>query len=96
MILWKSKTEKLSNASGSSRRRVFRITSNSIGLVYQYQYASIGEWNDSHTDVTEIYLDKWRVGTDHFYYDGTHCMYHFGWIHVQLNNQSCKKCVGES
>lgn len=79
-------------------RWTLQINKWSFGFVHQHQYKD-DTWNDSHTTVAEIYLSCWKLGSDHFWYDGEHCSLHLGWIHFRWGNlfvRSCKKCLGEN
>jgi hypothetical protein len=66
-----------------------------IGLVHQYKYGD--EWHDSHTRVVEVSVHRpWLWGAYHAYYDGPHCVFSFGPVHVQwsgaLRDGWCEKC----
>lgn len=38
------------------------------------------------------FLSKWRVGTQHIYYDGPHCSLYLGFIQLDWRNDRCKQC----
>jgi hypothetical protein len=76
-------------------RKVIEIRFDSIALLHQYHID--GKWKSSHTDVRSICLMKiknWTLGykEDHFWYDGTHCIYTIGPIGIQWDDYNCKKC----
>ena len=74
-------------------RWTFQIRKWSMGFVHQHQDTD-GKWYDSHVDAYELNVCKtWKIGSDHIYYDGPHCFYHFGFFTLQLGgNWKCKKC----
>lgn len=39
---------------------------------------------------------RWKWGEDHFYYDGEHCLFHYGFITLfRGGDHTCKKCWEE-
>lgn len=66
----------------------------SFGLVNQHQLKSTGEWKSSHVDAYMINVTRhWAWGSDHFWYDGPHCLFSLGFIHVCWVNHACVKCL---
>lgn len=75
-------------------RWTFQIEKDFIGFIHQHHLS--GEWYDSHTRVFQLwYHGKWRLGQDHFWYDGPHCQFAFGPFRIQWYNDHCKECYGE-
>lgn len=75
-------------------RWVFRVERWFVGFVAQHQWASSGEWCDSHTRVAGFHFN-WpgrQFGASHWYYDGPHCSFFVGPLQVQWYNHDCKKC----
>lgn len=74
-------------------RWAFRIEWGTIELVAQHCYAD-GRWHGSHTDRWAIDVAAWRVGVDHFWWDGPHCVYRLGFLAFQRYNPNCAICYG--
>lgn len=36
------------------------------------------------------------LGAQHLYYDGPHCSWSFGYLHLAWSTGNCRKCQGES
>ncbi len=71
----------------------FQIEPTSIGFIHQHQHQN-GEWDDSHTAVYIAYLDRpFKLGSDHIYYDGPHCIYQLGFLRLMRGNWKCKECI---
>jgi hypothetical protein len=64
----------------------------SIGFFNEYLSKSDLKWRES--GIAKILsIDKFKIGSDHFYYDGPNCSLHLGFFHFYWNNWSCKKCL---
>lgn len=62
-----------------------------MGLIRQYK--SEGKWQDSQLEMYDVSLTPhFDMGTEHFYYDGPHCMLDLGFLHFYWRNWNCKKC----
>jgi hypothetical protein len=79
------------SASLSRARNFFHI-----GLVRQHQWKSTNEWQTGHVGNWEIHInDHWAWGEEHVYYDGPHCFFDLGFIHISYPAKGgwCKKCM---
>jgi hypothetical protein len=68
-----------------------------VGLYHQYRLKSTREWRNSHSLLYEACVTKYfHLGPSHAWYDGPHCSYSFGFIHVNYHPPGgrCKKCEG--
>lgn len=99
MILWKSK--EILETRGEhfpccAFRWILEIGFWYLGFVHQHQNKSTSEWGSSHSSLYEISFRRpFRLGSDHFYYDGPHCSFSLGWLHFNWGGQSCNKCMPE-
>jgi hypothetical protein len=108
MIIWKSKEiPETRNQDPSNKidwpceafRRVLEIGWNDgfhFGLVNQYKLRDGGEWCTSHVGNWEVWItSRWAIGPAHFYYDGPHCTFSLGIIHLHypVKNDRCEKCM---
>lgn len=100
-ILWKSK-ERFSadpKISCDKYRNILRIYTNEncfgFGIEYQYQYHYRGqeEWCDCHSERWGVEINShFLFGQEHMYYDGPHCFFSLGFLHIQWVNWKCRKC----
>ena len=57
-----------------------------LGLFHQYQHKSDGTWHTSHTDDLSIAITPhWMWGDRHMYYDGPHCVFSLGFVHIHYS-----------
>lgn len=101
IILWKFKEEPETRKGFPCQafRWTFQVnlwTLWTIGFVHQSK--SNGKWHDSHTRVFEMGISShFKLGMDHFYYDGCHCQFSLGWLWIMWGGGfftgMCKKCM---
>lgn len=71
---------------------VLRVYWNRIGLDEMVLIPPATEWHLAVRYVT-VWLDRyWRFGMRHDYYDGPHCQFSIGPIHLGWSLWWCKKC----
>lgn len=57
-----------------------------FGLFHQYQNKSDGTWHTSHTDNLAIVINRhWLWGDKHMWYDGPHCVFSLGFLHMHYS-----------
>jgi len=91
IIPFKEEPETRPNFPCTAFRWAFQIHWDFIGFGHQHQID--GKWYGSHTMVYAIYVMKdWRLGFEHFWYDGPHCQFCLGPFRFQWYNANCKEC----
>lgn len=97
MILWTGReTTAYATSYVSAHRWVVELSGCSISLVSQYRVRTTGEWRPSHVDCYAVSLTRhWAVGQEHVYYDGPHCFFSLGPLHVQYVPRGgwCERCM---
>jgi hypothetical protein len=89
MILFKFKEE-------TNTRWVVKTKFWNAAIIFQIKDQSTDKWISTRKSY-EIWISKYfRLGSDHFWYDGANCGFSLGWIHFAWCNQSCKKCLEEA
>lgn len=96
-ILFKFKEfpETRENFPCESFRYIIQIYKYGIEYNLQYRYKDDNEWRDSHTDNYALNITKhFHLGFEHIYYDGPHCFFSLGFIHLGYRNPYgwCDKC----
>lgn len=73
---------------------LWRLT---IGFDQQVRF--IDREDQTPRDGVDYYLltvdDWWHLGPSHAYYDGPHCGYSLGYLHLNWRGADCKRCHGE-
>lgn len=95
MILWKFKEEfeTRENFPCEKFRWVIQTGKWFIEIINQYKLKDLTEWTNSSTLVYGVEFTKhFEIGSEHIYYDGTHCFFSIGWMHIRYHNPNCKKC----
>jgi hypothetical protein len=106
LLLWKSREvpETREGFPCSGFRWVFEIDIGkrgvSAGFVHQHKFNGDTKWYSSHTMQYVVSVTNyWTLGSEHFWYDGPHCVHSLGPIHVchggGLFTGRCKKCESE-
>jgi hypothetical protein len=97
MIIFKTKEKEKETPSYSAFRKVFEI--NIEKWYADFSWATQGkskndnEWHSFHQETSGILFTlKFKIGMDHIYYDGPHCVLSIGFAKIYWNNQKCKKC----
>jgi hypothetical protein len=74
-------------------RWVFEVKPWSLGFVEQYRQDD-GEFGRRMVRYGIVYVSgSFRFGMDHDYYDGPHCQFSIGWLHVAWAPDWCRKCM---
>ena len=97
MILWKFKEEPELREShaGTAHRNAIEVGFWHIGIVHQYLSKSTNEWTTTHTGNYELWINRhFHLGPSHEYYDGPHCAFDLGWLHIlyAAKDDWCEKC----
>lgn len=97
MILWTSKpTSDNPSEYVDLHRWVIELTWYGIGLCGQYHLRESNEWKTSHSNTYAINFTRhFCLGPEHSYYDGPHCFFSLGWVHIKYVPRGgwCKKCM---
>lgn len=95
MIFWTSKNTQ-EDWSGRPMLTRWVLCGEWTFLELHQEYREVdgdGVWNDRKTYARIDVSKRFRVGTQHFYYDGAHCSWLLGFIQVSWSlEQNCKKC----
>ncbi len=97
MILWRSKptTEtEITFADMGHRqwRRVLEVTQHYLSFHTEVRSERRRDWWCGEYHLTFSWHFRWVCGADHFYYDGPHCAFSFGWVTLAWQNWECKRC----
>ena len=53
-----------------------------------------GPWEDGSGEYFGLSVTKYfSLGPEHMYYDGPHCSFSIGWLHIFWSLGECKKCM---
>jgi hypothetical protein len=95
MILYKTKEEPDTRdcAAFHAHRTVLELYRWGISWACQGKRKSNNEWQSLHFDDTGIEVNShFSIGFKHVYYDGPHCFFALGFVHIRWNSWDCKKC----
>jgi hypothetical protein len=99
LLLWKgAATTSNATAYVDAHRRVLLLEPYGFGLFWQYKIRKTGEWSTAHTGAYSVHITRhWHLGPEHVYYDGPHCLFSLGFLHVQYAPRGgwCLKCMPE-
>lgn len=98
MILMKWAEEKSDDPSSycDAWRRVLEVGFLHFGVTQQYRPRG-REWFSSHVDGWSVDVTRhFELGPYHAYYDGPHCSFSLGFLHINWSNWKCKKCLSEA
>lgn len=82
-------------------RNVLHVAWFGIGLEREYKRIdeADSEWRTIQTFFGVSITSHFRLGMDHVYYDGPHCMLSIGFLHLYWDGNpwtgDCKKCWGD-
>ncbi len=102
MILWKSKIEtedkpEFSELGRRSWRWVFEVDywkPMAVGAGFYHQVLfEKGDWRPAVQYYNLSLTPHFRLGERHDYYDGPHCSFSIGFLHINWSGDWCKKCM---
>lgn len=102
MILWKSKVQRekqvvYEDAGIRAWRRVLDVDLTSISLRSEVKFnmdtpEESKEWRWGQGTTLSI-TKHFHFGVEHMYYDGPHCLYSLGFLHLCYEPDWCTKCM---
>jgi len=103
MILWASQVETEAEAQFPELgRRAWRWVleagrwSQGVSIGFTKQVLFDGEqWCAAHHYYDVSLTKHFRLGESHDYYDGPHCAFSLGWLHINWSGAWCTKCMPE-
>lgn len=103
MILWASKVDeesepKFQHLGRRAWRWVLEVEPLVVSLNRQFRCERDGsEWSQrSSLEYFTVWIDRrFRLGELHTYYDGPHCQFSLGWLHIGWSYWWCTKCMPE-
>lgn len=99
VIIWRSKVDteteiKFPDSGRRSWRRTIEVTPFEVHWYHEVRWEKDGvtsEWRQF--EGKNIKIDwSWKFESDHCWYDGPHCWWRVGPLHIYWPRNNCKKC----
>lgn len=94
MIIFRTKPKL--NSYGTLCRSALEIRWFALEWVPEYKHSEErypnSEWRQSHRGIGFCINKNWLWGSSHWWYDGEHCFFDLGFLHIWWAKNGCKKC----